>query len=452
MFNNENLASNNISNANDINFSFSKSDKVNLIRKNEKDFLSNKNCINNDKNNLKEISLHLVDYSNQSTKKLKFAACQNNNSPHKSNKKNINKQICENKNKNGLKCGQRQNNIQLFKNYGLIIKRNKHGNKEEIKKMFMIKQKELIYEIEYFLNNPCINYDIEHQNDNNSNFQYINENFIDILLLSIRNKLILNSTIKSMNSIQSEITFPKRNILISWLTEIDMKYIKNQNILFMAVKYLDRILYHQKIDINEFQLIGILCFNLALKLDNSHKVFLLNEIMSLIGSGEMTDYKTENKLIKKIKKTEMKICDILHFDLIESTSIMILHRLIQLFNIKNKEIENIFKSISYFFLELSLYDEQFYFYDEFLKALSCVIFAKLILKEFNIKIGFHSYLKQCAKNRGDEIKKYGKLCQKTLKELKHLKYGRTLFNKYQMKNYQCVLNTYLSGFINNCFR
>ena len=87
-----------------------------------------------------------------------------------------------------------------------------------------------------------------------------------------------------------------------------------------------------------------------------------------------------------------------------------------------------------------------------MKALSCVIFAKLILKEFNIKIGFHSYLKQCAKNRGDEIKKYGKLCQKTLKELKHLKYGRTLFNKYQMKNYQCVLNTYLSGFINNCFR
>ena len=451
MFNNENLASNNISNTNDINFSFAKSDKMNAKRKNEKDFLSNKNCINNDKNNLKEISLLLVDYSNQSTEKLKFATCQDNNSPHKSNKK-IKKQMCENKNKNVFKYGQKQNNIQLFRNYEFIIKRNKHGNKEEIKKLFKVQQKELIYEIEYFLNNPCINYDMDHQNDNNSNFQYINENFIDILLLSFRNKLILNSTIKPMNSIQNEITFPKRNILISWLTEIDMKYIKNQSILFMAVKYLDRILYHQKIDINEFQLIGILCFNLALKLENSHKVFLLNEVMSLIGSGELTDYKTENKLIKKIKKTEMKICDILNFDLIECTCVMILHRLIQLFNIKNKEVENIFKSISYFFLELSLYDEQFYSYDEFLKAFSSVIFAKLILKEFNIKIGFHNYLKQCAKNRGDEIKKYGKLCQKTLKELKHLKYGRTLFNKYQMKNFQCVLNTYLSGFINNCFR
>ena len=318
--------------------------------------------------------------------------------------------------------------------------------------MFNIQQNELIYEIEYFLNNPCNNYDIEHQNDNNSNFQYINENFIDILLLSFRNNLILNSTIKSMDSIQKEITFPKRNILISWLTEIDMKYIKNQNILFMAVKYLDRILYHQNIDINEFQLVGILCFNLALKLENSHKVFLLKEILSLIGSGEITDYKTENKLIKQIKKTEMKICDILNFDLIECTCVMILGRLIQLFNIKNKEIENIFKSISYFFLELSLYDEQFYFFDEYLKALCSVIFAKLILKEHNIKIGFHSYLKQCVKNKSDDIKKYGKLCQKTLKELKHLKYGRTLFNKYQMKNFQFVLNTYLSGFINNCFR
>ena len=117
MFNNENLVSNNINNDNDINFSFSKSNEDNHKRKNEKDLLSNKNPVNIDKNNLKEISLLLANYSNLSTKKLKFAACQNNNSSHKSNKKYINKKIYENK--NDLKYGQRQNNIQLFKNYEL---------------------------------------------------------------------------------------------------------------------------------------------------------------------------------------------------------------------------------------------------------------------------------------------------------------------------------------------
>ena len=159
--------------------------------------------------------------------------------------------------------------------------------KKEIMQIFDIKEEsELPYEIAYLLDNPRFHYDFEHQNDINSNYQYVNENFIDILLNSFNNKMILNFNIKSIKEVQKEITFPKRNILVSWLTEINYKYIKDQNVLFAAIKFLDRILYRKNININDFQLIGILCFNLALKMENHHKVFYIDEIISLIGGSE----------------------------------------------------------------------------------------------------------------------------------------------------------------------
>ena len=129
-----------------------------------------------------------------------------------------------------------------------------------------------------------------------------------------------------------------------------MKYIKDQNILFLAIKYLDKVLYLQNISINDFQLIGILCLNLASKLENYLKVLRIDEILSLITDGEIKDNKIRNKLIKKIKSTEIKICQILNFDLHQSTSVLIINRLIQIINIRDKNLENIFKSISYFFL------------------------------------------------------------------------------------------------------
>ena len=124
----------------------------------------------------------------------------------------------------------------------------------------------------------------------------------------------------------------------------------------------------------------------------------------------------------------------------------------QIINIQNKEIEKIFLSIAYFFLEISLYDEQFYTFDEFVKALSCVILTKSLLQEFNIKLGFHHFLKDRAQNYNNEIKNYHTLCQKTIKDLKHLKYGQILFSKYQTKNFQCVINNYLFEFVNNCLK
>ena len=342
----------------------------------------------------------------------------------------------------------------LFQN-----KNNKNNflsdTKKEIMQIFDIKEEsELPYEIAYLLDNPRFHYDFEHQNDINSNYQYVNENFIDILLNSFNNKMILNFNIKSIKEVQKEITFPKRNILVSWLTEINYKYIKDQNILFTAIKFLDRILYRKNININDFQLIGILCFNLALKMENHHKVFYIDEIISLIGGigDKEKDLIYKSNLIKKIKIMENKICDFLKFEFVEATSISILRRLIQMINIQNKRTEELFTSIAFFFLELSLYDEKFYEIEDFSKALSSLIMAKEIMKKYYYKMGFHNYLENCAKLKKNSIKLYFNLCVETIRNLKKIKYGNTIFLKYQQKDFHNVIDNYLNIFILHCIQ
>lgn len=434
----------------------------NKINNNKSKKINNTNKNDDDKNNIKSRIIYcssilkiatnkFIDksLSNKPTKH-KFFNCQKGNYKQKSDKKNFFKSI-----KKEMSINNHKNNKRLlFKNYDLLLNKEREKSKDliPVKKLFRVKNEDLLYEVRFLMNNPKFIYDLEHQKDNNSNFQYINENFIDIIMLSFNDRLILNSTIKPMNSVQKEISFEKRNILISWLTEINLKYIRDQNILFLAIKYIDCILYKENININDFQLIGILCFNLALKLENSHKIFTIDEIIALIGNGDILKKKEKYDLVKKIKKTEMKICDILDFNLLKSTCVLILHRFIQIMNISNKNIESIFKSISYFFLEISIYEEQFYLFDDFVKALSSLIITKLILQQHNIKLGFHNYLRQCTKIKNEQIKQYFNLCQKIIKDLKHLKYGTIIFSKYQMKSFNSVVNTYLNEFINKCFK
>lgn len=481
MLQKENIESNNYHiniNINNIDFSFGKSNNLsnNSNRKNNKILPGNENKKNNSQvndikhNNIKmndSLIFKLLDrnkktnkekllplfssisYMTQTNNTTKPKLDINNNNYNSPNKKcqNLNYYKITN-NKEIINVNNNSKKEALF-----ILKNNlcKDEPDKEIIKIFDLKENyKLPYEIKYFLNNPKFNYDFEHQNDNNSNYQYVNENFIDILLNSFNKKMILNINIKPIKEIQTEITFSKRNILISWLTEINFKYIKDQNILFTAIKYLDHILYNKNININEFQLIGILCFNLALKMENHHKVLLIDEIISLIGGKGNNE--NEKLLTKKIKKMENIICDILDFDLEISTSILILRRLIQMLNIQNKKTEEIFCIIAYFFLEISLYDEKFYELDDFVKALSSLLITKELLKKNFYKIGFHDYLTNCSKLKKKEIKYYYTLCVKVIKNLKMYKYGSTIFIKYQHKDFYHVISNYLNPFIIECIQ
>ena len=481
MLKNENITSDYFSNKNNIIFSFGKSDKINENSKNK----MNENLVNNEnKNNnkgindretcdskfLKCISIYkLLNKNKIQTKENSFPLFNLNNINQSNNttkpkielnkdenispKKNLDRvkyyKLLDNKQRKVSNCPFKSE--QLFEHN--VQNDIKSITKREMMKIFDIKSDVILpYEIEYLLDNPSFLYDFEHQNDNNSNYQYVNENFIDILLKSFNNKMILDYNIKSIKETQTEITFPKRNILVSWLTEINYKYIKNQNILFTAIKFLDRILYQKNININEFQLLGILCFNLALKMENHHKVFYIDEIISLIGGLKEKEIHNKSDLIKKIKLMEKKICDFLNFDLVEVTSVSILRRLIQMMNIQNKRTEELFISVAFFFLELSLYDEKFYEIDDFSKALSSLIMAKEILKNYFYKFGFHNYLENCARLKKKEIKLYFNLCQETIKNLKIIKYGSTLFIKYQQKDFHNIINNYLNVFILQCIQ
>ena len=480
MLKNENKIQENFINRNNIIFSFGKSDTINdNSNNNNVNLINNENKNNNKRINDKEesdnkiqncISIYKLLNKNKLQAKEPVLSLFNKNNINQTNystkpkielnkignispKKNIAQvnyyKILNNKERKSSKSPFKSNILFQKKDENDI----KFEKKREMMEIFNIKSDSVLpYEITYLLDNPSFHYDLEHQNDNNSNYEYVNENFIDILLKAFNNKMILNYNIKPMKEIQTIITFPKRNILVSWLTEINYKYIKDQNVLFTAIKFLDRILYNKEININEFQLVGIICFNLALKMENHHKVFYIDEIISLIGGSKEKDIINKSDLIQKIKLMEKKICDFLNFDLVEITSVLILRRLIQMMNIQNKRTEELFISTTFFFLELSLYDEKYYEIDDFSKALSSLIMAKEVLKNYFYKFGFHNYLENCARLKKREIKLYFNLCQETIKNLKGIKYGNTIFIKYQQKDFYNVINNYLNIFILHCIQ
>ena len=480
MLKNENKILENFINRNNIIFSFGKSDTINdNSNNNNVNLINNENKNNNKRINDREecdnkiqncISIYKLLNKNKLQAKEPVLSLFNKNNINQTNystkpkielnkignispKKNIAQvnyyKILNNKERKSSKSPFKSNILFQKKDENDI----KFEKKREMMEIFNIKSDSVLpYEITYLLDNPSFHYDLEHQNDNNSNYEYVNENFIDILLKAFNNKMILNYNIKPMKEIQTIITFPKRNILVSWLTEINYKYIKDQNVLFTAIKFLDRILYNKEININEFQLVGIICFNLALKMENHHKVFYIDEIISLIGGSKEKDIINKSDLIQKIKLMEKKICDFLNFDLVEITSVLILRRLIQMMNIQNKRTEELFISTTFFFLELSLYDEKYYEIDDFSKALSSLIMAKEVLKNYFYKFGFHNYLENCARLKKKEIKLYFNLCQETIKNLKGIKYGNTIFIKYQQKDFHNVINNYLNIFILHCIQ
>ena len=480
MLKNENKIQENFINRNNIIFSFGKSDTINdNSNNNNVNLINNENKNNNKRINDREecdnkiqncISIYKLLNKNKLQAKEPVLSLFNKNNINQTNystkpkielnkignispKKNIAQvnyyKILNNKERKSSKSPFKSNILFQKKDENDI----KFEKKREMMEIFNIKSDSVLpYEITYLLDNPSFHYDLEHQNDINSNYEYVNENFIDILLKAFNNKMILNYNIKPMKEIQTIITFPKRNILVSWLTEINYKYIKDQNVLFTAIKFLDRILYNKEININEFQLVGIICFNLALKMENHHKVFYIDEIISLIGGSKEKDIINKSDLIQKIKLMEKKICDFLNFDLVEVTSVLILRRLIQMMNIQNKRTEELFISTTFFFLELSLYDEKYYEIDDFSKALSSLIMAKEVLKNYFYKFGFHNYLENCARLKKREIKLYFNLCQETIKNLKGIKYGNTIFIKYQQKDFHNVINNYLNIFILHCIQ
>ena len=215
MLKNDNIAPEYFPNKKEIIFSFGKSDKTNENSNNKKNAnpMNNENTNNNkvindrethdnkiqkcisiykllNKNKVqaKETTLPLLNINNinQAANNITKPKIEINKDDYISPKKNLNKvihySILENKEKKISKCSNKSN--ELFQN-SYTSSNIISNNKKEIMEIFDIKdENEIPFEISYLLSSPCFLYDFEHQNDNNSNYQYVNENFIDILLRS----------------------------------------------------------------------------------------------------------------------------------------------------------------------------------------------------------------------------------------------------------------------------
>ena len=68
-----------------------------------------------------------------------------------------------------------------------------------------------------------------------------------------------------MDSVQGDISFPMRSILLDWLVEVAAEYHLHSQTIFLCVSYVDRFLSHTPIDRRRLQLVGITCMLIASK-------------------------------------------------------------------------------------------------------------------------------------------------------------------------------------------
>ena len=209
MLKNENKIQENFINRNNIIFSFGKSDTINdNSNNNNVNLINNENKNNNKRINDREecdnkikncISIYKLLNKNKLQAKEPVLSLFNKNNINQTNystkpkielnkignispKKNIAQvnyyKILNNKERKSSKSPFKSNILFQKKDENDI----KFEKKREMMEIFNIKSDSVLpYEITYLLDNPSFHFDLEHQNDNNSNYEYVNENFIDIL-------------------------------------------------------------------------------------------------------------------------------------------------------------------------------------------------------------------------------------------------------------------------------
>ena len=67
------------------------------------------------------------------------------------------------------------------------------------------------------------------------------------------------------SSLQTEITDRMRQILVSWLVEVHLKFKLLPETLFITVNLVDRYIERQKVTRSEFQLLGVTAMQIASK-------------------------------------------------------------------------------------------------------------------------------------------------------------------------------------------
>ena len=171
---NENISSNEYHKLDTgLNFSFSKQNSINQSENNPRQFGKN---VKNNFNIINE--KYLLCHPNKKIQLSKFFISSNTNFPTKPKIQSENHRNNEN-----TKIFDEIRNEQPSLLFDLKNLLPSSENRNEIKKTFNIDNKiKIPFEIDYFFSNPTFNYDFLHQNENNSNYEYITNNFIRIYI------------------------------------------------------------------------------------------------------------------------------------------------------------------------------------------------------------------------------------------------------------------------------
>lgn len=224
------------------------------------------------------------------------------------------------------------------------------------------------------------------------NFSYLKERFNATQTASthftIHNYLLKEATTKINENFmddQKEITPRMRQILISWLMEVQLKPSRkiSDPVFFMAVNLIDRYLSKNKmVSIQNFQLLGIVCLSLANKSMNEiHDILTPSEIEHLC-AGAFTQ--------KEILKMEWNVFQTLDFDIHIRYTNPFLFYYAAMLNMNDEEY-----AMCSFLYKLSLLDHKIYKFTPALISFVCIYIVDRIIQNRDLSrwhlLGVHCH-------------------------------------------------------------
>ncbi|PVU88697.1 hypothetical protein BB559_005449 [Furculomyces boomerangus] len=188
--------------------------------------------------------------------------------------------------------------------------------------------------------------------------EYISE--ITLYLLSIEDRTMPEPNYISK---QPEITWSMRELLINWVIRVHYQMMMLQETLFLAVNLIDRFLSKRFVAANKFQLVGIVSLLIASKYEEMNT----RPIKDFLSSAD--NVYSENDVLS----AERFMLRVLDFDLSYSGPLNFLRRVSKA---DNYNLQN--RTVSKYFLEVSLVDYNFLCFKPSLVAAASIYLARKI--------------------------------------------------------------------------
>lgn len=258
-------------------------------------------------------------------------------------------------------------------------------------------------------------------NDNlySDNPQYVHE-YIDEIFSDMLSNLDINKPKSDgFSSVQKDISFKHRNMVIDWLLEVHFRFKLNEETLYLCVNLIDRYLSVVPVKTSELQLVGITCLLIATKFEEIYPPEIRDLQYITDGSCKYQDIITK----------EREILAVLNFDILTVYSYTLLKRIHFISTTPTKVFH-----LALYVLECSFFDENSFKFDDFIKALGALYLAKAIILG---KFKFPSVLTKIVSENKGMIKSFIKSIVKLIPSLQGKKLS-SVQKKFKTESYSYV--------------